>query len=163
MSRKLFIIAFCITFILTALLCILSNQPLVFGSNDYSIYRFLPFSILIATLCFLLVYINLPFLRLLKKIIFKQAREEGYYIIFTFIILQCVTLFTGYTESSLSRHIEADMFYYYKGVTNSLIYILAGNLTSIITASLYAKEQVRLKKEIESHKLLLIETQPEQI
>ncbi len=42
------------------------------------------------------------------------------------------------------------MLYYYKGVTNSLIYILTGNITAIITAFLYAKEQIRLKKEAET-------------
>lgn len=147
MSRKLFIISFCIAFVFTAFLCIVSEQPLLLGHKDYSINAFIPFGLMIAVLCFLLVYINLPVLKFFKNIILKEVREEGYYIIGTFIILQIVTLITGYAESSLNRHEEASMFFYYKGITNSHIYILTGNITAVIAASLYAKEQSKLKKE----------------
>ena len=132
------------------MLCIITNQPLVFGPANYSPGSFIVFGLLIACLCFSLVFVNLPFLRYIKEGVAPNARDDGFYIILTLLVLQGITLLTGYLESSFTKPDGGDLLYYYKGVTNSHIYIITGNLTTIIVASSYAKEQVRLKKEVDT-------------
>lgn len=85
-----------------------------------------------------------------------QSRQyEGFFILCIFILLQLVTLLFGYLESSLSRGVPADWFYYYKGVTNSWIYIITGNCTALIAASLYARYQYNKTKAEKNSKLSL--------
>lgn len=142
-------------FVFTATICVLTKQPLVFSPINYSLVAFLRFALLIVVLCFLLVFICLPFLNSLKPNIKAEGRNESFFLFGTIIILQLVTMITGYAESSFSRGVRSDLFYYYKGVGNSFIYILTGNLTSMMTASLYAKEQTKRKKMETETKLKL--------
>lgn len=146
MKRKLFAIAFFTAFILTSFLCMITGQPLIFLPVDYGVTEFVKFGLLVGLLSFLLVFINLPVLGRIHQSFRINVREEGYYIIGTMIILQVVTLTTGYLESGLSLLGGADFFYYYRGAGNSHLYIIAGNFTSAIIASLYAKQQVTRKK-----------------
>jgi len=144
-KTRLFGIAFLIAFTLTALLCILSGQPLIFLPIDYSLFGFLQFAILIGTLCFCLVFINFPILKAVLNVLKREVNEKWYYLFTTFIVLQIVTLLLGYLESSYSSY-GGTPFFYYKGVGNSRIYILTGNITAITIAAIYAKEQIRLKE-----------------
>lgn len=143
-KTKLFSRAFVIMFILTAVLCILAKQPLIFLPIQYTGIEFLKFAVLIGFLCFCLVNINLYIIRSIKRQMSSNSSESPFYILSTLIILQVVTLLTGYMESTLTTN-TADAFYYYKGVGNSLIYVITGNFTAILIASFYAKEQIRLK------------------
>ena len=145
-KTKLFTLAFVIMFISTAVLCFLARQPLIFLPVYYSGIEFLKFAVLIGFLCFCLVYLNLSLIKFVKRLTSLTSGELQFYILSTLIILQIVTLLTGYIESSLTTY-TADVFYYYKGVGNSLIYVMTGNLTALLIASLYAKEQIRLKRE----------------
>jgi hypothetical protein len=145
-KTKLFSISFCIAFSLTALLCIIGGYPLIFLPVNYSIMAFIQFGLLIACLSFCLVFINLTFLRFVKKAFKIKLDYTKYYLLSTFIVLQIVTILIGYAESSLTLH-HASWFYYYKGVGNSLLYIVTGNLTAFIVAALFAKEEVKLKEQ----------------
>jgi hypothetical protein len=129
--------------------------PLIFYPIDYRLAEFLKFFLLIGFFSFLLVYITLPVLNSLKPIKQKLKRYEGFFIIGSFIALQAVTMLTGYIESSLIRGVNADTLYYYKGVSNSLIYIVTGNITSLLAASLYAAAQWKLEKEKNAMELSL--------
>jgi hypothetical protein len=138
---KLFITAFTFAFISTAFLCIIAGYPLIFPPVAYNFINFILFAILIAALCFGLVYINFAFLKFIKRGLIPTCSNTAYYIIGSIVALQVLTLLLGYTESSYGSKTEATVFYYYKGVGNSLIYVLTGNLTAIIVAKLYADEQ----------------------
>lgn len=155
MRRKLFVIGFCIMFISTALICILTKQPLIFFPVNYGIGAFLEFALLVGILCFLLVFISLPLLRFLKNLIKANLKDEAFYLIGSITILQIATLLIGYTESAMTRGANADFFYYYKGASNSHIYIFTGNLTSAIVASLYSKVLNKKKQEEKETKLEL--------
>jgi hypothetical protein len=111
--------------------------------------------LLIGVLTFLLVFISLPVLNSLKPIKRKLKKNEDFFVIGSFVVLQVVTILTGYIESALTRGTNADALYYYKGVSNSLIYIITGNITNLIAASLYAAAQWKLEKEEDARKLSL--------
>ena len=152
MSRfklKLFGTAFSLAFISTALLCMLSGQPLIFLPVSYNAGAFILFGILIGALTTGLVYICLPLLNLLKTLLNIKTPEKIYYTTGTIIILQLLTLVLGYLESDVTAHSFADPFYYYKGIGNSHIYLLTGNITAIITARIYAGAQIMKKKKAE--------------
>jgi hypothetical protein len=144
---KLFAIAFIIMFISTSGLCISLQQPLIYYPLDYGLTGFLQFGVLTGFLCFCLVFINLPTIRFIKHQVSQAAKEKPFYVIITIIILQFVTLGTGYVESGLTTK-NADVLYYYKGVSNSLIYVITGNFTALIIALMYAKEQVIRLREM---------------
>lgn len=145
-KTKLFSISFCIAFSLTALLCIIGGYPLIFLPVDYGVMAFIQFGLLIACLSFCLVFINLTFLRFVKNVFKIKLDYIKYYVLGTFIVLQIATILIGYAESGLASH-HASWFYYYKGVGNSLLYIVTGNLTAFIVASLFAKQELKLKEE----------------
>ena len=147
---KLFSIAFFLIFILTDGLCILLGHPLIFMPINYGVGGFIEFGLLTGFLSFCLVYITLPFIRFIYRILKLKSTEIPFFIIGAFLVLQVVTLLTGYLESKYSIP-QGDPFYYYKGIGNSLIYVLTGNLTAILSALLYAREQMRIKKISEPH------------
>lgn len=136
---KIFGLSFTFMFISTALLCIIYGLPLTLGRVDYSLFGFIRLGLLVAFLSFCLVFINLSVLKWIKPKILIRSNDIIYYMTSTVIILQVVTLITGYLESMITRGVEADFLYYYKCVTNSCIYILTGNITAIIASRLYAK------------------------
>ncbi|MCG8578805.1 MAG: hypothetical protein MI866_02745, partial [Bacteroidales bacterium] len=135
---KIFGLSFAFVYILTAILCLIFGQPLIY-SPIYGIREFLNLALLLGILVFLLVYINFPVLKWIKTISFKNSNGFIYYSVATLLILQIVTLLTGYMESLTTRGVEADFLYYYKCVTNSCIYILTGNITAILASRLYVK------------------------
>lgn len=141
---KLLFLAFGIAFSATAILCVGSGNPLIYYPIDYGIGGFFRFAILILFLSFGLVYINLSVLKWLKGMIKLKANSSIYYITSTILILQIVTMTTGYLESLTTRGIQADIFYYYKCVSNSCLYILTGNFTAIVVAYLYGKEENKI-------------------
>ncbi len=145
---KLLLLAFGMAFTATAALCILTGNPLVYHPIDYGITGFSEFALLILLLSLGLVYINLPVLHWLKKISKLNLNPVVYYITMTLIVLQVVTMVTGFYESLITRGVEADAFYYYKCVTNSCLYILTGNLTAVTIAYLYGKEEQKNENSI---------------
>ena len=148
MSRlRLFIISFIITFFTVATLCFLTHQPLIFLPVNYSIGAFIEYAILVMILCFCLVFINLPLVKFLSSL-FRKTNNIIFYLITTFFVLQIVSIMVGYFESGLTTK-TADPFYYYKGVGNSLIYILVGNLTAVVTCIFYVKDQIVRTREKE--------------
>jgi hypothetical protein len=152
MSRlKIFVSSYVLAFASTAVLCILSGQPLIFLPVSYGMTDFLAFGILILILTCCLNFICLPFLEFIRKIFRIGIREDLYFVTGTLIILQIVTLLVGYLESGITRHIIATPFYYYQGVGNSLVYVITGNMTAIMAASLYGKQK-RLLAEAEARK-----------
>lgn len=140
-TLKLLFLAFGIAFSTTATLCIASGNPLVYYPINYGIDGFFSFAILILLLSFGLVYINLSVLKWLKTTMKINANSIIYYIVSTIFVLQIVTMLTGYFESFVTRGVQATAFYYYKCLSNSCIYILTGNLTAVIVAYLYGKEE----------------------
>ncbi len=145
-KTKLFSISFVIAFLSTALLCILLGYPLIFSPVSYKITDFFIFGILIGVLCFGLVFMNLSILTYLKKLLKVKTSSKVFYIVGTLLILQVLTLILGYIESDIYSKQNADPFYYYKGVGNSLVYVLTGNMTAIIIATLFATEQIGQQK-----------------
>lgn len=135
---KLFGLSFAVVYLLTATLCLIFNQPLIY-SPIYGIIEFINLAVLLGILIFLMVYINFPVLKWIKTRVFKNSNNFIYYSVATLLILQIVTLLTGYMESSATRGVEADFLYYYKCVTNSCIYIFTGNITAILACRLYIK------------------------
>lgn len=136
---KIFGLSFAFVFISTAILCIVFGHPFIYAPIDYGIKGFLNLGLLLGFLVFCLVFINFPILKWIKTKIFNRRNDFGFYLISTLLILQVVTLLTGYMESLTTRGVEADFLYYYKCVTNSCIYILTGNLTAIFACKLYVK------------------------
>ena len=67
-------------------------------------------------------------------------------IIETILVLQIVTMIIAYFETSFSKT-GGDFLYYYKGIGNSLVYILTGNLTSVIFASIYSDKLLKMERE----------------
>lgn len=155
MKVRIFFISFSFMLVSTAIFCLIMKQPLIFYPVDYRLSEFLKLFFLIGLFSFLLVYITLPVLNSLKSTKRKLKRNEGFFIIGSFIILQAVTILTGYIESSLTMGVSANILYYYKGVSNSLIYIITGNTTSLLAASLYAATQWKLEKEKNAMELSL--------
>lgn len=155
MRARIFRISFVIMFLLTAFLCIVSKQPLFLSPIKYSFFSFIELAIVICIFCFLLAYITLPLLNIFKPSKPKSGRFELYFLFTTLPILQAVTLFFGYLESSLGTSTGGDLFFYYRGVTNSWIYIISGNITASIAASLYANYQLKKKKETKETNLQL--------
>lgn len=139
-KTDLFKITFLIAFPSIALLCMLGGQPLIFSPVSYTLFSFIKFGVLICFLCFGLVFISLPILTSIKKGPRLNKSNKFFYVTGTLVILQMLTLFLGYMESALTRHVSADALYYYKGVGNSLIYVIMGNVTAIVGSYLYAKE-----------------------
>jgi hypothetical protein len=146
MKLKLFGLAFCLAFLSTASLCVATNQPLIFQPVSYSLSSFRSFSVLIGLLCFLLVFMNLSLLRFIYQLLKPGIREEAFYVIGTCLILQAATIIIGYAESALTSF-ESDAFYYYKGVGNSYIYLITGNLTALIIASIYGRNLEKIKHD----------------
>jgi hypothetical protein len=142
-------------FVFTLLLCIITKQPLTFNHSNYNLETIAGFAVFISVWCFLLVYISLPFVNLLKPQKLQSHQYEAFFMLGIFILLQLVTLLFGYLESSFTRGVTADWFYYYKGVTNSWIYIISGNCTALIAASLYARYQYNKATTEENSKLSL--------
>ena len=136
---KIFGLAFSFAFISTAALCILFGYLLIIGSIDYRFREFLSLGLLLGFLVFCLVFINFPLANWIKTQFFKNANDFIFYLIATIFILQLENLITGYLESLATRGAEADFLYYYKGLSNSWIYILTGNLTAFIACNLYVK------------------------
>ena len=136
---KIFGLAFSFAFISTAALCILFGYPFIIGSIDYGFREFLSLGLLLGFLVFCLVFINFPLLTWIKTQFFKNSNNFIFYLIASIFILQLENLITGYLESLASRGAEADFLYYYKGNSNSWIYILTGNLTALMACKLYVK------------------------
>ncbi|MBL7747105.1 MAG: hypothetical protein JNM19_06735 [Chitinophagaceae bacterium] len=70
-----------------------------------------------------------------------------------FILLQIAIIVFGYLESAFVWDASADLLYYYKGVSNSRIYIITSNCTAVIAASLYARYQYHKTRTDENSKL----------
>jgi len=145
-NRKLFMLAFVLAFASTSILCIACGHPLIFLPVSYKLIDFFVFGILIGSLCFGLVFINMPFVKFFLWLTKLKISLHAYYIISTLLILQILTLALGYLESYFTRGMQPTPFYYYGGVGNSLIYILTGNLTAIIVSYLYAQRQDNSKE-----------------
>jgi hypothetical protein len=132
------LISFSIMFISTSSLCIVSGQfglypPLKFNAvNCYQLAR------LTGILCFLFVFVTLPVLDFIQRGNCSRRQEESFYTIGSLIFLQAATLVMGYTESSFAHGIPSGFFYYYGGPDYSWVFIITGNLTVCIVASLYA-------------------------
>lgn len=141
---KLLLLAFVIAFSTTAGLCFANGFPLIYYPINYGIGGIFRFGLLILFLSFGLVYINLSTLKWLKEILKLKLNAIFYYVFLSIIILQIVTLATGFLESLAARGVKADILYYYKCVSNSCLYIITGNLTVIIVAYLFAKEENKL-------------------
>ena len=141
-KKKLFGISFLLAFVSTAILCVVTGLPLIFSPASYKLINFIVFGILIGMLCFGLVYIALPFLTFIRRITHFKGQLTPYYIFATTFILQILTLALGYLESSMTRGVEATLVYYYASIGNSFIYILTGNVTAILAAIYYSKDQL---------------------
>lgn len=155
MRFKIFLISFSIMFLLTAVLCILFDQPFFLNPVKYNLSSFIELIVAVGILCFLLAFACLPLLNLLKPTRPRFGRYELFFLFSTLLLLQIVTLVLGYFESSFNKTGFADWFYYYKGVTNSWIYIVTGNITTVIAASMYATYQYKKKKTDDASKLSL--------
>ena len=151
MKRSLWLTAFLICYPLIVLLCISTGKPFIFSPVDYRFSAFLQLAVFIAVLCWLLVYIALPVLKSGLDRLHKKPRSEAFFVIGAFGILQVVTVILGYTESSLTG--SADPFYYYKGVGNTTVYCIAGNLTTLVIASIYNRKIAEAAKEKEEQAL----------
>jgi hypothetical protein len=136
---KIFRLSFSFAFISTAAICILFGHPFIFGPIAYGFKDFFLLGLLLGFLVFCLVFINFPLLNWIKFQFFNNSNDFVFYVIASIFILQLENLMAGYLESLLTRGVEADSLYYYKGVSNSWIYILTGNLTAFITCKLYVK------------------------
>lgn len=136
---KIFALSFAFVYILTALLCIIFGHPLIYSPVDYSFQGFKSLALLLGILVFCLVYINFPVLNKIKARFFKRANNFVFFLIGSLLVLQAVTMLTGYAESFSARGVEADILYFYKCVGNSCIYILTGNITVVIACWLVVK------------------------
>ncbi len=153
MQRRIFLVSFLIMFVCTLLLCISTEKPLIFNPPDYSLQEIAVFALFISFWCFLLVYISLPFINSFRPAKLRSHHYEAFYLLSTFIFLQIVTIVLGYLESAFVWSATADLLYYYRGVSNSRIYIITGNITAVIAASLYARHQYHKTKTEENSKL----------
>jgi hypothetical protein len=137
---KIFGLSFGFVFVLTAILCMISGLPFIYAPVDYGLTGFFKLALLLGFLVFCLVYVNFPVLKWIKDKAFKSANDFIFHLTATLLILQVVTLITGYMESLTTRGVEPDFFYYYKCVTNSCIYILTGNLTVLLGCRLFTRK-----------------------
>lgn len=138
---KLVLLAFGIAFIKTAALCVVTGNPLIYYPIDYGMGGVFRFGLLMLSLCFRLVYINLSVLKWVKKILKNSFSPTFYFPIVTLLLVQLVTMVTGYFETLTTRGVEPDILYYYRCVSSSCLYILSGNLTALLTSYLYGKEE----------------------
>lgn len=146
MKRKVWRISFGIMTFSTGLLCYLTKQPFIFSPVEYTIPAFLQLVFLSGIFCFLFAFITLPVLGFIKGNEGSRRQDEAFFLLGSLVILQLTTIIMGYTESSFTRGIRSDFFYYYRGAGNSWIYIITGNITVGIAASLYARYRYERKQ-----------------
>ncbi len=142
---QLFLFSILFNISLISTLCYSQGLPLIFPPIDYGPKASLHFVILIVTLSFLFVYIQIPWLKWFWSLFIIKKNPKWYYLIGNLLFLQLLTMIYGYFESS------GDFFFLYKCVSNSCIYILSGNLSVVLISILYAKEEYR-KMRIEQPK-----------
>lgn len=133
---KLLSLAFIFAFSSSSLLSYTFGYPLIFHPINYGLSGFIEFGILILFLCLGLVFVSIP---VSTRTILRLNLSNNYISIalINLLHLQLVIIFLGFFESYFTRGVTADLFYYYKCVTNSCIYVLTGNVTTIITTYLY--------------------------
>ncbi|BDD07227.1 hypothetical protein [Aureibacter tunicatorum] len=144
-DRNLFSLAFAIFFTLTFLSCISLRLPFIYYPLDYGATGFLTLFLLTSWLCFGLVYVNLPVLNWIYKKFELEVNPIIFYPFTTVFILQFLTLAIGYLESSFMLSTGGDWMYLYKGISNSLVFILTGNITAIVTSAIYGYNNKKLK------------------
>lgn len=140
---QLFFLTAVLNFSIISFLCLFFDLPLIYYPIDYGLKGFQNFGILIASLSFLFIYVQIPWLRWFWNLFTIKKNPKWYYVIFNLLILQFITIIFGLMESYEPGSKELDFFYLYKGVSNSCIYILSGNISLVIISILFAKEEYR--------------------
>jgi len=148
---KLLLLSFSITFFGTALLSLAFFQPLIFYPIDYGLMQFSRLALLLAMLSLALVYFTFPILQVIARIFKIKSRLPLYYLAMSLVVLQLVTLVLGYIESSITRGVTPDFWYYYSCVSNSCFYLLAGNSATIVTSYLYGLKEKRFAEIVAEH------------
>ena len=117
------------------------DYPLIYDPIDYGPGEFLLLALLIFAPSAGLIYINFPVLTWTIKILKLRSNLSLYYILMTLMILNVATILTGYLESFITAGVEADPFYYYECVSNSCVYLLTGNVSTLVVALLFVMEE----------------------
>jgi hypothetical protein len=147
LKNYLFWMTFCITSLCIGVLCVVYEQPLFLGEAVYNVTTFLNFIVFTAFISMSLVYMCLPVLyRMNEKIRFMKSTTV-FVLIGSILILQVVTMLTGYLDSAIFSTNGASLFYYYGCVTNSCIYIAVGNGVTVLAALRYATLVKKLKTD----------------
>ncbi len=134
-NLRIFTLSFAIVYIMTASLCVLYRQPLVF-SPGYSFSQFLTLFILLGlfslALTLVMDILEKIFKKFLSPLFTQPISIYAYFILLSAFGLFILTLFAGFIESGYSP------FFYYGCVTNSCLYLTSGYTVTCIAAIYFA-------------------------
>ena len=138
-NLRILSISFAFVYLSTALLCMLFQQPFLLGAPVYPFSAFVDLAVVLGFLVVCMLFINFPLLKWIKAKLFRKAKDRIYYLIGSLVVLQIATMLGGALESLSWRASTPDFFYYYRGITNSTIFLITGNATALIGSLLYTQ------------------------